>query len=246
MLGTMAEIPPLTPTPEKLKLRPDCSHYGYLNREKSVLPGMDDAANFRAMQVRGHDPPPTPQAPHGCPHPFPSPPGCHGDHWLHTRRGDGAAGGDGRGAQTGQRGAEQLLPGQRDGGVQHCRATGYGGAGGIGWAPPRSLHSSPSSALSRTELQEISQLVGLDPSTLEQALCSRTVKVRDESVLTALSVSQVSRVPPLPPPLGLAPRDPREPPSPLPRATTAVMRWPRTSTAVCSTGWWTASTPASG
>lgn len=40
------------------------------------------------------------------------------------------------------------------------------------------------------ELQEISQLIGLDPSTLEQALCSRTVKVRDESVLTALSVSQ--------------------------------------------------------
>lgn len=120
------------------------------------------------------------------------------------------------------------------------------GRGGSDGPPPRSPHSGPSSALSRTELQEISQLVGLDPSTLEQALCSRTVKVRDESVLTALSVSQVSRVPPLPPPLGLAPRDPREPPSPLPRATTAVMRWPRTSTAVCSTGWWTASTPASG
>ncbi|OXB52029.1 UNVERIFIED_CONTAM: hypothetical protein H355_002811, partial [Colinus virginianus] len=39
-------------------------------------------------------------------------------------------------------------------------------------------------------MQEISQLIGLDPGALEQALCTRTVKVRDESVLTALSVSQ--------------------------------------------------------
>lgn len=67
--------PPLTPTPEQLKLRPDCSHYGYLNHEKSVLPGMDDAANFRAMQVLlggGHDPlspPPSPNTPLAAPIP---------------------------------------------------------------------------------------------------------------------------------------------------------------------------------
>lgn len=45
----MAEQPP--PHPEQLKLRQDCRHYGYLNRESSGLPGVDDAANFRAMQV---------------------------------------------------------------------------------------------------------------------------------------------------------------------------------------------------
>ncbi|XP_019466818.1 unconventional myosin-Ia [Meleagris gallopavo] len=55
---------------------------------------------------------------------------------------------------------------------------------------PRTHPPHPPPKLSGTELQEISQLIGLDPSTLEQALCSRTVKVRDESVLTALSVSQ--------------------------------------------------------
>uniref|UniRef100_A0A8B9CLF2 Unconventional myosin-Ia n=1 Tax=Anser brachyrhynchus TaxID=132585 RepID=A0A8B9CLF2_9AVES len=42
----------------------------------------------------------------------------------------------------------------------------------------------------RTELHEICELIKLDPGTLEQALCSRTVKARDETVLTALSVSQ--------------------------------------------------------
>lgn len=45
----MAEPPPAPP--EQLKLHQDCRHYGYLNRESSGLPGMDDAANFRAMQV---------------------------------------------------------------------------------------------------------------------------------------------------------------------------------------------------
>lgn len=70
--------------------------------------------------------------------------------------------------------------------------------------------------MSRVELQEISQLIGLDPSTLEQALCSRTVKVRDESVLTALSVSQVSRdVTPTPSPPRWA-HTPGPPVSPLP------------------------------
>uniref|UniRef100_A0A493U1U5 Unconventional myosin-Ia n=1 Tax=Anas platyrhynchos platyrhynchos TaxID=8840 RepID=A0A493U1U5_ANAPP len=36
----------------------------------------------------------------------------------------------------------------------------------------------------------ICELIKLDPGTLEQALCSRTVKARDETVLTALSVAQ--------------------------------------------------------
>ncbi|NXL52575.1 MYO1A protein, partial [Podilymbus podiceps] len=40
------------------------------------------------------------------------------------------------------------------------------------------------------ELQEICELIGLDPGTLERALCSRTVKARDEMVLTTLSVPQ--------------------------------------------------------
>uniref|UniRef100_A0A8C0UDC7 Unconventional myosin-Ia n=1 Tax=Cyanistes caeruleus TaxID=156563 RepID=A0A8C0UDC7_CYACU len=40
------------------------------------------------------------------------------------------------------------------------------------------------------ELREICELIGLDPSTLEQALCSRTVKARDETVLTTLTVPQ--------------------------------------------------------
>ncbi|NXI36671.1 MYO1A protein, partial [Galbula dea] len=40
------------------------------------------------------------------------------------------------------------------------------------------------------ELQEICQLIELDPSVLERALCSRTVKARNEMVLTALSVPQ--------------------------------------------------------
>ncbi|NXW58004.1 MYO1A protein, partial [Eurystomus gularis] len=40
------------------------------------------------------------------------------------------------------------------------------------------------------ELQEICELIGLDPSVLEQALCSRTVKARNEMVLTSLSIPQ--------------------------------------------------------
>lgn len=69
----MAE-PPLPPPPEQLKLRQGSQHYGYLNREKSNLPGMDDAANFRAMQVRlgkhgGWETmtPPTPKCPGAAP-----------------------------------------------------------------------------------------------------------------------------------------------------------------------------------
>ncbi|XP_030920983.1 unconventional myosin-Ia isoform X1 [Geospiza fortis] len=40
------------------------------------------------------------------------------------------------------------------------------------------------------ELREICELIGLDPGTLERALCSRTVKARDETVLTTLTVPQ--------------------------------------------------------
>uniref|UniRef100_A0A8C5ICL7 Unconventional myosin-Ia n=1 Tax=Junco hyemalis TaxID=40217 RepID=A0A8C5ICL7_JUNHY len=43
------------------------------------------------------------------------------------------------------------------------------------------------------ELHEICELIGLEPGTLERALCSRTVKARDETVLTTLTVPQVSR-----------------------------------------------------
>ncbi|XP_048784652.1 unconventional myosin-Ia isoform X7 [Lagopus muta] len=124
---------------QKLKLRPDCSHYGYLNREKSVLPGMDDAANFRAMQdamaIIGFTP-------------------AEVTALLEVT-------------------AVVLKLGNVE--LSSCfQASGM----------------EASSIAEPQELQEISQLVGLDPSTLEQALCSRTVKVRDESVLTALSVSQ--------------------------------------------------------
>ncbi|NWR80288.1 MYO1A protein, partial [Centropus unirufus] len=54
-------------------------------------------------------------------------------------------------------------------------------------------HASGMEACSVTEpqeLREICQLIGLDPGTLEQALCSRTVKARDEMVLTSLTVPQ--------------------------------------------------------
>lgn len=104
----------------------------------------------------------------------------------------------------------------------------------------------PTQPQPRTELHEICELIKLDPGTLEQALCSRTVKARDETVLTALSVSQVSGTsPPAPsitPPLWAhAPGAPLgiccKPCSPRPRATTAGTRWPRTSTAASSTGW---------
>lgn len=86
-----------------------------------------------------------------------------------------------------------------------------------------------------TELQEICELIGLDPGTLEQALCSRTVKARDEMVLTTLSVPQVST----PHCSTQRPQEQsQEPPlCPLHRDTMAGMHWPRTSTAASSTGW---------
>ncbi|NXJ31996.1 MYO1A protein, partial [Ciconia maguari] len=111
------KCPRLAPCAQQLKLRQDCRHYGYLNRESSGLPGVDDAANFRAMQV------PPARA------------------WE-ARKLDQASG------------------------MEACSI-----------AEPQ-------------ELQEICELIGLDPGTLEQALCSRTVKARDETVLTTLSVPQ--------------------------------------------------------
>lgn len=89
-----------------------------------------------------------------------------------------------------------------------------------------------------TELQEICELIGLDPGRLERALCSRTVKARDETVLTTLSVPQVSGIIPCPRADGRQPpRSQHEPLTPLSRATTAGTHWPRTSTAASSTGW---------
>ncbi|NXU79620.1 MYO1A protein, partial [Oreotrochilus melanogaster] len=113
---------------EQLKLRQDCRHYSYLNRESSGLPGMDDAANFHAMQdamrIIGFSP-----------------------------------------AEVGM-------------------GMGTGWAG-IPLGPLLSLVTAPPA-----ELQEICELIGLDPSVLEKALCSRTVKARNEMVLTPLSVPQ--------------------------------------------------------
>uniref|UniRef100_A0A8C2SZ28 Unconventional myosin-Ia n=3 Tax=Coturnix japonica TaxID=93934 RepID=A0A8C2SZ28_COTJA len=124
---------------QQLKLRPDCSHYSYLNHEKSVLPGMDDAANFRAMQdamaIIGFTPAEVTAL------------------------------------------LEVTAVVLKLGNVKLSSCFQASGMEASSIAEPR-------------ELQEISQLIGLDPNTLEQALCSRTVKVRDESVLTALSVSQ--------------------------------------------------------
>ncbi|NXS78591.1 MYO1A protein, partial [Erpornis zantholeuca] len=129
----------LSPHPEQLKLRQDCGHYGYLNRESSSLPGMDDAANFNAMQdamkVIGFSP-------------------AEVTELLEVT------------AVVLKLGNVQLSSSFQASGMEACSIT-----------EPR-------------ELQEICQLIGLDPSTLERALCSRTVKARDETVLTTLTVPQ--------------------------------------------------------
>uniref|UniRef100_A0A8C8AL67 Unconventional myosin-Ia n=1 Tax=Otus sunia TaxID=257818 RepID=A0A8C8AL67_9STRI len=117
---------------QQLKLRQDCRHYGYLNRESSVLPGVDDAANFRAMQdamrVIGFSP-------------------AEVTALLEVT------------AVVLKLGNVQLSSSHRASGMEACSV-------------------------------EICDLIGLDPGTLEQALCSRTVKARDETVLTTLSVPQ--------------------------------------------------------
>ncbi|KAF1675204.1 Unconventional myosin-Ia, partial [Pygoscelis papua] len=135
--GAMAEQPP--PHPEQLKLRQDCRHYGYLNRESSGLPGVDDAANFRAMQdamrVIGFSP-------------------AEVTALLEVT------------AVVLKLGNVQLSSNYQSSGMEACSI-----------AEPQ-------------ELQEICKLIGLDPGMLERALCSRTVKARDEAVLTTLSVPQ--------------------------------------------------------
>lgn len=104
--------------------------------------------------------------------------------------------------------------------------------------PARPLGSAPAPLYPRAELQEICELIGLDTGVLERALCSRTVKARDEMVLTTLSVPQVSgTVPCHGGDAWQPPRSWHEPFAPLPRATMAGTHWPRTSTAASSTGW---------
>ncbi|NXB64136.1 MYO1A protein, partial [Struthidea cinerea] len=124
---------------EQLKLRQDCGHYGYLNRESSSLPGVDDAANFHAMQdamrVIGFSPAEVTQL-------------------LEVT------------AVVLKLGNVQLSSSFQASGMEACSIT-----------EPQ-------------ELQEICKLIGLDPGTLERALCSRTVKARDETVLTTLTVPQ--------------------------------------------------------
>ncbi|NWY21407.1 MYO1A protein, partial [Aphelocoma coerulescens] len=129
----------LSPQPEQLKLHQDCRHYGYLNRESSSLPGMDDAANFHAMQdamrVIGFSPTEVTEV-------------------LEVT------------AVVLKLGNVQLSSSFQASGMEACSIT-----------EPQELH-------------EICKLIGLDPGTLEQALCSRTVKARDETVLTTLTVPQ--------------------------------------------------------
>ncbi|XP_072775725.1 unconventional myosin-Ia isoform X3 [Taeniopygia guttata] len=124
---------------QQLKLRQDCGHYGYLNREGSNLPGMDDAANFHAMQdamrVIGFSP-------------------AEVTELLQVT------------AVVLKLGNVQLSSSFQASGMEACSIT-----------EPR-------------ELREICELIGLEPGTLERALCSRTVKARDETVLTTLTVPQ--------------------------------------------------------
>ncbi|XP_063997582.1 unconventional myosin-Ia isoform X2 [Pogoniulus pusillus] len=124
---------------QQLKLRQDCQHYAYLNQETSDVPGMDDAANFRAMQdamrVIGFSP-------------------AEVTALLEVT------------AVVLKLGNVQLSGSYQASGMEAC------------------------SIAESQELQEICSLIGLDPSVLEQALCSRTVKARNETVLTTLSVPQ--------------------------------------------------------
>ncbi|NXK74791.1 MYO1A protein, partial [Amazona guildingii] len=129
----------LVPAPEQLKLRQDCQHYAYLRGESCSLPGVDDAANFRAMQdamrVIGFSPTEVTEL-------------------LEVT------------AVVLKLGNVELSSSYQASGMEACSI-----------AEPQ-------------ELQEVCELIGLPPGTLEQALCSRTVKARDETVLTTLSVPQ--------------------------------------------------------
>ncbi|NXB93520.1 MYO1A protein, partial [Vidua chalybeata] len=155
----------LSPPPEQLKLRQDCGHYGYLNREGSNLPGMDDAANFHAMQVPTgkQDPPQKSWSP---PHPLSC---CV--HPQDAMRIIGFSPAEVTEllqvtAVVLKLGNVQLSSSFQASGMEACSIT-----------EPQ-------------ELREICELIGLDPGTLERALCSRTVKARDETVLTTLTVPQ--------------------------------------------------------
>ncbi|NWS89653.1 MYO1A protein, partial [Toxostoma redivivum] len=138
---TRTPFPDPAPSPraKQLKLRQDCGHYGYLDRESSSLPGMDDAANFHAMQdamrIIGFSPDEVTEL-------------------LEVT------------AVVLKLGNIQLSSSFQANGMEACSIT-----------EPQ-------------ELREICELIGLDPSTLEQALCTRTVKARDETVLTSLTVPQ--------------------------------------------------------
>ncbi|XP_058678073.1 unconventional myosin-Ia isoform X1 [Ammospiza caudacuta] len=124
---------------QQLKLRQDCGHYRYLDREGSSLPGMDDAANFHAMQdamrIIGFSPTEVTEL-------------------LQVT------------AVVLKLGNVQLSSSFQASGMEACSI------------------SEPQ------ELREICELIGLDPGRLERALCSRTVKARDETVLTTLTVPQ--------------------------------------------------------
>ncbi|XP_057898075.1 unconventional myosin-Ia isoform X1 [Melospiza georgiana] len=124
---------------QQLKLRQDCGHYGYLDREGSSLPGMDDAANFHAMQdamrIIGFSPTEVIEL-------------------LQVT------------AVVLKLGNVQLSSSFQASGMEACSIS-----------EPQELH-------------EICELIGLDPGALERALCSRTVKARDEAVLTTLTVPQ--------------------------------------------------------
>ncbi|XP_054033345.1 unconventional myosin-Ia isoform X2 [Dryobates pubescens] len=124
---------------QQLKLRQDCRHYAYLNREAADVPGMDDAANFHAMQdamrAIGFTP-------------------AEVTALLEVA------------AVVLKLGNVQLNSSYQANGMEAC------------------------SIAEQQELQEICSLIRLDPSVLEQALCSRTVRARNETVLTTLSVPQ--------------------------------------------------------
>uniref|UniRef100_A0A663FFE3 Unconventional myosin-Ia n=1 Tax=Aquila chrysaetos chrysaetos TaxID=223781 RepID=A0A663FFE3_AQUCH len=131
---------------QQLKLRQDCRHYGYLNRESSGLPGMDDAANFHAtqdaMRIIGFSP-------------------TEVTALLEVT------------AVVLKLGNVQLSSSYQASGMEACSIAEPQGRCRDGDGPG-----------------EICELIGLDPGRLERALCSRTVKARDETVLTTLSVPQ--------------------------------------------------------
>ncbi|XP_072847241.2 unconventional myosin-Ia isoform X1 [Pogona vitticeps] len=118
-----------------LKLQRDCSHYYYLNREAPNLQGVDDAANFKALQI--------------------------------------AMQAIGFSAEEVTAVLEVTAVVLKLGNVQFQA----GGAESCGIQDDKVV-------------QEICQLIQLDESVLEQALCFRTVEARQEKVVTSLNISQ--------------------------------------------------------